>query len=43
MQDGERKIPIHFWLKRSKVKVITELCQGFGSDTITLVVFEVQL
>ena len=44
MQDGERKIPIHFRVKRSKVKVTTELCQHFGSDTITWVlVFNVQL
>ena len=43
MQDCERKIPIYFWVKRSKVKVTTELCQHFCSDTITGVVFNVQL
>ena len=29
MQDGERKMLLHFWVKRSKVKVTTELCQHF--------------
>ena len=42
MQDDGRKILIHFGIKRSKAKVTTELCQHFGSDTITLV-FNVQL
>ena len=41
MQDGEWKIPIHFGIKRSKVNVTMELCQHFGSDTITGVVFNV--
>ena len=45
MQDGERKIHtcIHFGVKMSKVKVTTELCQHFGSDTITGVVLNIQL
>ena len=43
MQDGERKISIHFGIKRSKVKVTTEHCLHFGSDTITSVVFNEQL
>ena len=34
---------LHFGVKRSKVKVTTELCQHFGSDTITWVLFNVQL
>ena len=41
MQDCEGKIPIHFW--GPKVKVTIELCQHFGSDTITGVVFNKQL
>ena len=43
MQDGERKIPIHFEVKMSKAKVTTDLCQHFGSDAITSVVFSVQI
>ena len=43
MQDDERKIPIHSGVKRSMIKVKTELCQHFGSDTITRVVFIIQL
>ena len=43
MQDGEREIPIYFGVKSTKVKATTELCQDFGSDTITWVVFNVQL
>ena len=43
MQDDKRKIPIHFGVKRSKVKIATELCHPFGSDTITWVDFNVQL
>ena len=43
MQDGEGEIPIYFWVKRSKVMVTTELCQHFGSDTITWVIYNVQL
>ena len=43
MQDGERKIPIHVGVKRSKPKVTTEICQHYGSDTITWVVFNIQL
>ena len=43
MQDGETNlIPIHFGVKRSKV-VTMELCQHFGSDMITWVVFNLQL
>ena len=43
MQDDERIISIHFGVKRSKVKVTIELSQHFDSDTIALVVFNVQL
>ena len=43
MQNGEKNILIHFEVKGSKVKVRTELCQHLGSDTITLVVFSVEL
>ena len=32
MQDGKRKIPIHFGVKRLKVKVTTEHCQYFSFD-----------
>ena len=40
MQYGERKIHLHFG---SKVKVTMILCQHFGSDTITWVLFNIQL
>ena len=44
MQDGERKIPIHFGVKRSKVKITKKLYQHFGSGTITFtVIFNVKL
>ena len=42
MQDDKRKIPIYFGAKRSKVKVTTERCHPFSSDTITWQVFNVQ-
>ena len=43
MQDGERKLPIHLRIKRSKVKITTELCQHFCSITITWIVFNIRL
>ena len=37
------KILIYFGIKRSKIKVTRELCQHFGPDTISLVVFNLQI
>ena len=41
--DLKRKLPIHFEVQGSKVKVTTERCRLFGSDPITRVVFNIQL
>ena len=41
MQDYKTNIPIH--LRAKKVKVTTELCQHFGSDRNSWVVFNIQL
>ena len=43
MQDGKRKIPIHFGVKRLKVKVTTEDCQYFSSNTLSWVDSNIQL